>query len=55
MYYLIMDTVIKYYLNGKKFTEVTYVDGKRHGPATMWDENGDVKKQELFQYDTLQK
>lgn len=41
---------IEYYPNGKKYKEMPFSDGLKHGQYTIWHEKGEIKGTGLFKY-----
>ena len=46
-----LDTI--WYLNGSKLYEASYINNQRHGPATIWNKDGTVSRQECYQLGVL--
>lgn len=41
---------IKYHENGQKWTEVSFIVGKKHGLVTTWYENGQKSSQGIYSF-----
>jgi antitoxin component YwqK of YwqJK toxin-antitoxin module len=45
------ETKTEYWPNGKKKSETNYVDGKKHGIETVWDEKGQKRRETYWKDD----